>query len=52
MNNETFDKDFTWYEWTFVPPEDAPSTEEPTEQSDTWTSTAVGEWGEEWVWMT
>ena len=52
MNNETFSEDFTWYEWTFVAPEEAPSTDDATEQVDSWTSAPIGEWGEEWVWTT
>jgi hypothetical protein len=52
MKDEQFDQDFTWYEWTFVAPEEAPQTEERTPQTDTWTSSKVGEWGEEWVWTT
>jgi hypothetical protein len=52
MMDETFDQDFTWYEWTFVAPEEAPANEERTPEAETWTVPVVGKWGEEWVWTT
>jgi len=27
MGNETFDENFVWYEWSFVPPRDLPDEE-------------------------
>jgi hypothetical protein len=50
MAEDTFEGNFTWYEWTFVAPDEAPAAEELEHESQFGNLAAVGEWGDEWVW--
>jgi hypothetical protein len=50
MTEDTFEGNFTWYEWTFVAPEEASGDEDRVAESPFANLAAVGEWGDEWVW--
>jgi len=36
MSNETFDENFTWYEWSFVAPADLTRSDDDTRRRETY----------------
>jgi hypothetical protein len=50
MNDDTFEDNFAWFEWTFVAPEDGATTEERTPESPFANGPVVGQWGDDWAW--